>query len=125
MSALATFVGEWHHEVPVARLEGEIDISNVDDLGSRLRGLLSNRSFALVVDLSQTTYLDSAGINLLFAVGDEMRARQQDLHLVVARASPVERMISLTGLDTALSTHADLRDAVAHASGQQETNGLG
>jgi anti-anti-sigma factor len=115
MTALARIEDEWHDEVPVARLQGEIDASNVNEIGDRLRGLLSNRSLALVVDLGATTYLDSAGINLLFILGEEMRRRQQRLEVVVAEKSPIARMIVLTGLDQALGVHPTLPDALGAA----------
>ena len=105
MSMLVRVEDEWHDDVPVAHLEGEIDASNVDAVGDRLRSLVSNRALVLVVDLSATTYLDSAGINLLFALGEELRGRQQRLLLVVREGSPIARMISLTGLDQAVGTH--------------------
>jgi anti-sigma B factor antagonist len=113
VSTLARLEDEWHDEVPVARLHGEIDASNAKEIGDRLRALLSNRSVAMIVDLSQTTYLDSAGINLLFSLGEEMSARQQRLALVVADGSPISRMIELTGLNQAIPVCAALADAPA------------
>jgi anti-sigma B factor antagonist len=113
MSTLARLEDEWHDEVPVARLHGEVDASNVKEIGDRLRSLLSNRSVAMVVDLSETTYLDSAGINLLFALGEEMRGRQQRLGLVVGESSPIARMIELTGLSLAVPVHETLPGALA------------
>jgi len=110
---LAHLEDEWHEGTAIARLDGEIDASNVDDIGDRLRALISNRSFALVVDLSGIAYVDSAGINLLFALGEEMRGHQQELAIVVRSGSPIARMISLTGLDRAVSTHATLEEALA------------
>ena len=56
-------------------------MTNAQSLGERLRGLLTNRSVALVVDLGPTTYLDSSGITLLFGLAQELRLRQQRLHL--------------------------------------------
>jgi anti-anti-sigma factor len=99
-------------DVTVARLEGEVDMSNATSLGDRLRGLLTNRSLALIVDLGPTTYLDSSGITLLFGLGDEMRRRQQRLHLVVPEGSPVGRMITITGLDRAVPTYPTLDRAL-------------
>jgi anti-sigma B factor antagonist len=96
---------EWHGEVPVASLQGELDASNVGELGARLRTLLNNHLIAMVVDLSGTTYLDSAGINLLFSFGAELNARQQSLVLVVRSGSPIERMIQLTGLGETVAVH--------------------
>ena len=116
MTTLARFDDEWHDGVGVARLAGEIDASNVDDIGDRLRAMTSNRSFALVVDLSGIAYVDSAGINLLFALGEELGARQLRLAIVVRDGSPIARMISLTGLDAAVTTHATLPAALASAA---------
>jgi anti-sigma B factor antagonist len=102
-----------HGDVSVARVEGEVDAANVDGVAAKLHDLLTNRSMALVVDLTATTYLDSAGINLLFALGDELRARQQTLRIVIVDSSPIARMASITGLDRACPTHASVDDALA------------
>jgi anti-sigma B factor antagonist len=113
VSTLARLEDEWHDEIPVARMQGEIDASNVREMGDRLRSLLSNRSVALVVDLSSTTYLDSAGINMLFSLAEELRGRQQRLALVVGDSSPIARMITLTGLDQTIPVCPGLPDALS------------
>ena len=118
MSTLARLEDEWHDEIPVARLQGEVDASNVKEMGDRLRSLLSNRSVALVIDLSATTYLDSAGINMLFALAEELRGRQQRLALVVGNGSPIARMITLTGLDQTVPVTGALAEALS-AVGEQ------
>ena len=84
MSALARVAAEWHGDTPVGAVTGEVDASNVAEVGVALRGLVTNESSVLVVDLSPTTYLDSAGINLMFALGDELASRQLALRLVIA-----------------------------------------
>jgi anti-sigma B factor antagonist len=99
---MARVEDEWRDGVRVARLEGEIDSSNVEDIRGRLRSLVTNESQALVVDLSATDYLDSAGINMLFAFGDEMRSHQLRMALVVREGAPIGRMLSITGLDRAV-----------------------
>jgi anti-anti-sigma factor len=113
VSTLARLEDEWHDEIPVARLQGEVDASNVKEMGDRLRSLLSNRSVALVIDLSGTTYLDSAGINMLFSLAEELRGRQQRLALVVGDRSPIARMITLTGLDQTIPVTATLPEALS------------
>jgi anti-anti-sigma factor len=115
MSWLATVTEERHGDLPVAVIDGEIDASNAGEIASRLRQLLTNRSLALVVDLTPTTYLDSAAINLLFELGTELRDRQQQLHLVVGAEQPIARAISLTGLDAAVPTYATREAAVQQA----------
>ena len=79
------------------------------NLGDYFRALPDGSA---VVDLSATSYLDSAGINLLFALGEQMRGRQQQLTLVVAEGSPIARMVSLTGLDRAIGAHPTLHAAL-------------
>jgi len=115
MTWLATVTGERHGDLPIAVIDGEIDASNAAEIADRLRELLTNRSAVLVVDLTRTTYLDSAGINLLFALGTELLDRQQGLHLVVPPTSPILRAISFTGLDALVPVHATREAAVEHA----------
>jgi anti-anti-sigma factor len=114
---LAIVREQWSGDTPVARVEGEIDSSNVAEIGSRLRALLANRSLGLIVDLTPTMYLDSAGINLLFVLGEELRVRQQRLYLVVGPLTPISRMIALTGLDQTHPTFATVDQALAQRPG--------
>ena len=112
MRPLARLAAETHDGVPVARIEGEIDLTNAQSLGERLRALVTNRSVVLVVDLDRTIYLDSSGITLLFSLSDELRLRQQTLHLVVPDGSPIARVIAITGLDRVAPTHPTLERAL-------------
>jgi anti-anti-sigma factor len=105
VNQLARVTDEHHGAVPVVAIAGEIDASNSADIAEHLRAALSNRSEALVVDLSGTTYIDSAGLNVLFELGTALRERQQQLHLVVAQPSPIARMVAIVGLDAAVPTH--------------------
>jgi anti-sigma B factor antagonist len=104
---------EWHAALPVARVGGEVDASNAPELGVRLRELVTNESSGLIVDLSDTEYLDSAGINLLFAIGDELVARQQRLQVVVPAASAIARMLAITGLDRVHAVRETVPEALA------------
>ncbi len=98
MTPIARIEERWEGDVPVAAVTGEVDASNAADIGDRMRSLLTNHVESMVIDLSATTYLDSAGINLLFALGEQLRGRQQRLAIVVREKSPISRMISITGL---------------------------
>lgn len=113
MSELARVAAQWHGELPVAVVHGEVDAANVAEIGVALRSLVTNRSSVLIVDLSPTTYLDSAGINLMFSLGDELRGRQLNLRLVIAPRSPISRMLTITGLDKAYPTYATLDEALS------------
>ena len=117
MTLLAHITDERRGDLAIARVEGEIDASNVKWVESRLRALLTNQSDGLVVDLSATTYLDSAGIALWFALAEDLRQHQQQLHLVVLDGSSIARMVALTGLDETVPTHPTLETALAEAGG--------
>jgi anti-anti-sigma factor len=110
---LARIDEEQRDHVAIARVAGDVDASNAAWLQARLRALLTNQSAALLVDLSATTYLDSAGIALLFGLADELRRHQQQLHIVVSEGSPIARMVALTGLDRTVPTHATPEVALA------------
>jgi anti-anti-sigma factor len=112
VSLLVRILEEGDGNVAVAAVDGEIDRSNVPEIADRLRRLLTNHSDALVVDLSDTTYIDSAGINLLFALGAALAVRQQELHLVVVPGSPIERTLKIVGADRSFPFHPDRDEAL-------------
>ena len=97
----------------IAILDGELDASSVGEVAVVLRRLVENRVHRLVVDLEKVSYMDSAGINLLYAVGGDLSARQQQLHLVVVPGSPIERTLKIVGADRAFPVHANRQAALA------------
>ena len=107
-------VREEHHDHTVAAiLDGELDAASVGEVAVKLRRLVANQQLRLVIDLGSVTYLDSAGINLLYSFAGEVKARQQDLHLVVAPGSPIERMLQIVGAERAFPVHPTLEAALA------------
>jgi anti-sigma B factor antagonist len=113
VTVLANITGELRGGMAVAHVQGEIDASNVAWVEERIRMPLTNRCDGLAVDLTATTYLDSAGIAMLFRLAAELKQHQQQLRLVFAEGSPVARMASLSGLARAAPTHASLDAALA------------
>ena len=118
MSPLARVTDEHVGEIAVAVVDGEIDASNAHDIGDRLRASLTNRSLALVVDLEGTGYVDSAGINLIFALDIELRERRQQLHLIVGEESPVARVFAIAGVQRVVATHPTREAALEAAAGE-------
>jgi anti-anti-sigma factor len=112
VTVLANITGALRGNMAVARIEGEIDASNVMWVEERIRAPLTNRCDGLAIDLTATTYLDSAGIAMLFRLAAELRQHQQQLRLVLAEGSPIARMASLSGLERAVPTHPSLDAAL-------------
>jgi anti-sigma B factor antagonist len=113
VNELAEVHEQWREDLPIGGVKGEIDASNSAAVGTRLRALLANHSLGLIVDLTATTYIDSAGINMLFVLGDELRTRQQELRIVVGPSTPIARMLAITGLDRTYRAHATVEDALS------------
>ena len=105
MSPLADVRVELRDEIPVARVEGEVDISNVHEVGTALGEAVPNSAVGLVVDLSPTGHLDSSGLRLCYELHRRLTGRGQSLRLVVPRGAPIMQVISLTGLDEAVPVH--------------------
>lgn len=99
--------------VPVAVLEGEVDMGNARDLETSLLDEVPNHAPGLVLDLARTSYLDSAGVHVLFDLARRLQARQQQLRLAVPPDAPIRRVLTLTNVEAAAPLHESVEDAVA------------
>ena len=81
--------------IALANLAGEIDISNAEELGSELQARVSNRTLAVIIDLTAVTYIDSFGISQLFDLNRRLRTRQQRLRVVVPEGAHLRRLLEL------------------------------
>jgi stage II sporulation protein AA (anti-sigma F factor antagonist) len=81
-------------------IRGEIDLSNVDTVEHEMLGAISNQLAEVVVDLSGVTYVDSAGLRVLFTLGTRLQSLQIRFRLVVPQDSPPRRVIELSGIDS-------------------------
>lgn len=100
-------------EVPVATLDGEVDMANAGDLRDALLEAVTNHAPGLVMDLSGTTYLDSAGIHVVFELARKLHSRQQQLRVVVPAGAPIRRVLTLTNVSAVAPMHERQEDAVA------------
>jgi anti-anti-sigma factor len=115
VSVLAEVEMETREGMPVARISGEVDLSNAAEIGAGLRGSIPQEAPGLVVDLSATRYLDSAGLHVLFDLGRRLRDRGQSLRLVVPAGSPVERLIGIVGMGAVAELFSTLKEATPPA----------
>src|SRR4051794_41885044 len=90
---------EEHAGSPVARIRGEIDMSNVGELSLALQNAVVQTAAGLVIDFSRTEYLDSAGLHFIFELGKRLRDRGQRLYLVVPPGSPVAALLEIVSVD--------------------------
>jgi anti-anti-sigma factor len=99
-------------DVIVARLTGEIDLSNAAEVGEALSSAVPNTALGLVIDLTATSYLDSSGVHLLFDLGERLQRRQQQLRVVVPEGGPIRRVLRIVELDDSVPVMAGVDEAV-------------
>jgi anti-anti-sigma factor len=87
-----------HDGVIVARITGEIDLSNAGTLRDAILEATPNDALGCVLDFTSLSYIDSAGIHLLYRLGDSLRARGQTLRIVVPTGSPASDALRLAGV---------------------------
>ena len=97
----------------VARLSGEVDLSNAGSLTEQLLDAMDNAASRLVLDLSETGYLDSSGVRMIFELAHRLRMRRQDLRLVVGDDSNVKRVLVLTEVERIVPMASSVEAAVA------------
>ena len=102
-----------HEHVVVARLSGEIDLSNAQSVEGAIVEAMPNHALALVLDVSALGYLDSAGIHLIYKLREKLRARGQSLRLVIPPDSPANDALRLAGVSRHVDTAETLEAATA------------
>ena len=112
MSRLAELEFEDRGGVRVARLSGELDLSNVADVGDALAGGVPDGAAGLVVDLSRLTHLDSAGVRMLFDVRRRLAQRRQEIALAVPERARIRDVLELVAVRETIDVLADVDAAV-------------
>jgi anti-sigma B factor antagonist len=99
--------------VVVARLQGEIDMSNASDLGAAITARIPSDARGLVLDLAAVDYLDSAGIQALFELRERLTRRGQEIRLALADDSPVATALEYAGVQSTLGSAPTVQGAIA------------
>jgi anti-sigma B factor antagonist len=115
MSDLARVETERQGSFCFVRLYGEVDISNVQEVSVAIEGVPANATSGVIVDLTNTAYLDSAGVGLLVRLAERLRGRRQKFGLLVPADSPVRAVLELTGLQRVMPLHFSLEEALGQS----------
>ena len=106
--------------VAVAVLLGEIDMARSGPVRDTLSSSVGNDEFGLVVDLAEASYLDSAGVNVLFELAEWLRGRQQQLVAVAPDDSLIREVLSIVNIAAVVPLYEDRGSAVAYVRGAAE-----
>ncbi|HEX8066419.1 MAG TPA: STAS domain-containing protein [Thermoleophilaceae bacterium] len=100
-------------DVVVVAVSGDVDLANAKSIGVQIAAAVPNESIGLVLDLAETTYLDSSGLHLIFDLAARLGERQQRLALSVPEASHLRRVLELVDVGVAAGLEPSVERAMA------------
>ena len=101
--------------IAVATLTGEVDMSNAVSVRQRIAESVTPDDDAVVIDLSELSFMDSAGLHAMVELSTVLDERRQQLLLCVPPGNPMERAIEIIGLPSAVSVHRSRDEAMEAA----------
>jgi anti-sigma B factor antagonist len=108
----AKFTTRFVSGIPVVAAPEDIDLSNAAGLRAALLAPAEQGHKIFVVDMSRTTFCDTAGLHTLVLAHKWARADGGEVRLVVPSLS-VLRIFTITGVDRVLPRFASLDKALA------------
>jgi len=96
--------------LPIVSLPAEVDIANAHLVRSALEEECTGDS-VVVADMTMTTLLTAAGVNILVVMGTGLRDAGGELRLVVESAA-VQRVLEVLKIDQLLRIFPSLPDAL-------------
>ena len=102
----------WAGRLAVVMMPAEIDVANARAILDKLLSVLDREPVTLIVDMSVTTFCDSAGVNAVLRAYKRASAAGAELRLVMP-APAVRRVFTVTGLDRLIDTYPSLAASLA------------
>lgn len=99
-----------HDDVSVVDVRGEIDLATVPQFKEAVSAA-AEQSSHVVINLADVTYMDSSGFGTLLSANRRLRPEGGSLYLVGCNEI-IQRMLSITRLNTIFSVHESEDDAL-------------
>jgi anti-anti-sigma factor len=115
---LANIETETRDRVVVARIDGELDLSNATEVRNAISARIKNDAVGLVLDLSETTFIDSAGLHALFDIRTQLQNRGQEMRLVVPGTAMIGETLRIVGIPPSIGVSESLQAALESLGGQ-------
>jgi anti-anti-sigma factor len=92
--------------VDFLRIQGDVDLSDADELDRASQQLVGSKARTVYVDLGGTTFMGSTLVTFLVQIAGNGRARRS---LILCRPTPTgRRVIDMTGLDAFAQLRTEL-----------------
>ena len=93
-------------------VSGEIDLFTVPEFKQRIAAAIENGITTVVVDLIETTFIDSSSLGVLISAHRRLHARGGSLRVVCTNEAIV-KTFRITGLDGVLMVAESVEDALS------------
>jgi anti-sigma B factor antagonist len=90
----------------ILAVAGEVDLATVPELERAVKSVLENGTANLVIDLSDTSFMDSTGLRVLITADQQFKDADRDLAILV-KAGPISRLIDVSGMNELLRVIED------------------
>lgn len=94
----------------IVRIVGEVDLSNVDAIAKQVEAGMTGDAPRAVLDLTRTTYFDSAGVRMLFTMAATARERGWEMIVVAPTSGVVRRILDLTDVASVCPVYPSIAD---------------
>jgi anti-sigma B factor antagonist len=110
-------------DVWVIALTGEIDLYTAPEFKQQLIDVIAQGAKQVVVDLTETTFIDSTTLGVLVGGVKRLRPNEGQLSIVCSDRN-ITKIFEITGLNRVFTIHADRAEALESAgvSEAQRTN---
>jgi anti-sigma B factor antagonist len=102
----------WRGQLAVITMPEEIDMSNGAEVQEGLLAVLGQHPGVLVVDMTATTFCDSAGVRAIMLSHRQASGQGTEFRLVISSPG-VHRVFSIIGAGELVQIHPDLPSALA------------
>ena len=92
-----------HDDIVLVRPAGDVDLTTADPLRRGCLAAMTNDCVGLVVDLTASRYLDSAGIRAFFSIAEQLEPHRQRLALVVPADAHLRRVLAIVDIESSAS----------------------
>jgi len=102
----------WVGQHAVVDMPAEIDVTNAEEIRRALLSAASHEAVVLVIDMSRTTFCDSAGVHAIVDTRKQAAMTGTQLRLAATAAL---RILTLVGIDQLIPVYPTLEEALAGA----------
>lgn len=86
-------------------VSGEVDVVSAAIVEEQMVAAVDNQTTSVELDLSDLSYLDSAGMRILFTLVNRLRVLQIELDVVAPPGTQARHVLELAGFEAILPLH--------------------